>query len=93
MSPEAAVHMIREALLAAFWLMGVPTGIWLGWYGVLGSGPLRVYGFWVGLVIGLVTVSLGLVVGLRQVADRAVRRDATSSSREDVDSGGARPSA
>ena len=80
-------------MLAAFWLMGVPTGIWLGWYGVLGSGPLRVYGFWVGLVIGLVTVSLGLVVGLRQVADRALRRDATQSCREDVDSGGARPSA
>ena len=60
-------------MLAAFWGLGVPTGVWLGWYGAPGSGPLQVYGFWVGLVIGLVTVSIGLAVGLRHVADRAVQ--------------------
>jgi MATE family multidrug resistance protein len=59
-------------MLAAFWGLGVPTGVWLGWYGALGSGPLQVYGFWVGLVIGLVTVSIGLAIGLRHVADRTL---------------------
>ena len=62
-------------MLVAFWGLGVPTGVWLGWYGALGSGPLQVYGFWVGLVIGLVTVSLGLAWGLRHVANAALRRD------------------
>jgi MATE family multidrug resistance protein len=46
------------------------VGVWLGWHGALGSGPLKVYGFWTGLVIGLVTVSIGLGLGLRRVADR-----------------------
>jgi MATE family multidrug resistance protein len=64
-------------MLAAFWLLGIPVGTWLGYHGVLGSGPLRVYGFWVGLVIGLVTVSLGLALGLRRVADAAARRHAS----------------
>jgi len=60
-------------MLCAFWGLGVPAGVWLGWYGALGSGPLKVYGFWAGLVLGLVTVSLGLAAGLRRVADAAVR--------------------
>ena len=61
-------------MLAAFWGLGVPTGVWLGWYGAWGSGPLQVYGFWVGLVIGLVTVSIGLAFGVRWVANTAVRQ-------------------
>ena len=61
-------------MLVAFWGLGVPVGTWLGYHGVLGSGPLKVYGFWVGLVVGLVTVSLALALGLRRVADAAVRR-------------------
>ena len=60
-------------MICAFWGLGVPVGVWLGWYGALGSGPLKVYGFWAGLVLGLVTVSLGLAAGLRRVADAAVR--------------------
>ena len=60
-------------MICAFWGLGVPVGVWLGWYGALGSGPLKVYGFWTGLVLGLVTVSLGLAAGLRRVADAAVR--------------------
>ncbi len=60
-------------MLGAFWGLGVPVGTWLGWHGVAGSGPLQVYGFWVGLVIGLVTVSIGLALGLRHVADVALR--------------------
>jgi MATE family multidrug resistance protein len=61
-------------MLVAFWLLGIPAGTWLGYHGALGSGPLQVYGFWVGLVIGLVTVSLALVAALRRVANAAVRR-------------------
>ena len=62
-------------MLAAFWGLGIPVGVRLGWTGAFGSGPLEVYGFWVGLVIGLVTVSLGLALGLRHVANKAVRKD------------------
>jgi MATE family multidrug resistance protein len=58
-------------MLAAFWLLGIPVGTWLGYHGVLGSGPLQVYGFWVGLVTGLVLVSIGLALALRRVAARA----------------------
>ena len=60
-------------MICAFWGLGVPVGVWLGWHGALDSGPLKVYGFWTGLVLGLVTVSLGLAAGLRRVADTAVR--------------------
>ena len=60
-------------MLAAFWLLGIPVGVWLGWFGALGSGPLRVYGFWVGLVLGLMAVSVGLAIGLRRVANAALR--------------------
>jgi MATE family multidrug resistance protein len=59
-------------MVGAFWCLGLPTGIWLGWWGVAGSGPLQVYGFWVGLVVGLVLVSVALVAALRKVANDAV---------------------
>ena len=64
-------------MICAFWGLAVPVGVWLGWYGALGSGPLKVYGFWTGLVLGLVTVSLGLAAGLRRIADRAIDPPAT----------------
>ena len=60
-------------MLAAFWALGVPVGTWLAYHGLVAGAPMKVYGFWVGLVIGLVLVSLGLVAGLRRVADAAVR--------------------
>ena len=44
MTPEAAVHMIREALMAAFWL----------------SAPLLMIGFAVGIVMNLVQVATSL---------------------------------
>jgi flagellar biosynthetic protein FliQ len=44
MSPEAAVHLIREALMAAFWL----------------SAPLLMIGFGVGIVMNLVQVATSL---------------------------------
>lgn len=60
-------------MLVAFWLIGVPTGTWLGLRGWPGHAPMEVYGFWVGLVLGLVSVSIGLTIALRKVADDAVR--------------------
>jgi MATE family multidrug resistance protein len=59
-------------MLSAFWAIGVPSGTWLAYRG-LGGEPMKVYGFWVGLVIGLVLVSVGLAIGLRKVADGALR--------------------
>jgi len=44
MTPEAAVHMIREALMAAFWL----------------SAPLLMIGFGVGVIMNLVQVATSL---------------------------------
>jgi hypothetical protein len=35
---------------------------------------MKVYGFWVGLVIGLVLVSVGQAFVLRRVANAALRR-------------------
>jgi MATE family multidrug resistance protein len=59
-------------MLSAFWIVGVPAGAWLAYRGI-GGEPMQVYGFWVGLVIGLVLVSVGLVIALRRVADAALR--------------------
>ena len=59
-------------MLTAFWAIGVPTGTWLAYRGFIVGEPMQVYGFWVGLVIGLVLVSVGLALGLRKVADRAM---------------------
>jgi multidrug resistance protein, MATE family len=53
-------------MLVAFWVVGVPAGTWLGYRGIAGR-PLEVYGFWIGLVVGLVLVSIGLVLSLRKV--------------------------
>jgi multidrug resistance protein, MATE family len=60
-------------MLGAFWGFGVPVGTWLAYHGLVAGAPMKVYGFWVGLVIGLVLVSLGLAAGLRHVADGALR--------------------
>ena len=60
-------------MLCAFWGLGIPVGLWLGWFGAFGHGPLQVYGFWVGLVLGLMSVSVGLAIGVRHVAARTLR--------------------
>jgi flagellar biosynthetic protein FliQ len=44
MTPESAIHIIREALMAAFWL----------------SAPLLVIGFVVGIVMNLIQVATSL---------------------------------
>jgi MATE family multidrug resistance protein len=59
-------------MLTAFWAIGVPSGTWLAYRGFIAGEPMKVYGFWVGLVIGLVLVSVGLAIGLRKVADAAM---------------------
>jgi MATE family multidrug resistance protein len=56
-------------MCVAFWGLGLPAGTWLGWHGWGGGPPMQVYGFWVGLVIGLMSVSVALVLALRKVAD------------------------
>ena len=59
-------------MLSAFWAIGVPVGTWLAYRGFIVGEPMKVYGFWVGLVIGLALVSVGLVIGLRKVAEGAM---------------------
>ena len=46
--------------ILGFWLLGVPTSLWLG-LGMGGGAP----GVWWGLVIGLVTVAVALVARVR----------------------------
>ncbi|MBS1209084.1 MAG: multidrug resistance protein family [Proteobacteria bacterium] len=60
-------------MFVAFWGVGLPLGTVLGYYGVAGSGPLGVYGFWSGLVTGLFLAAIGLTFGLRKVAWGHVR--------------------
>jgi MATE family multidrug resistance protein len=68
------VTLLPMLLMAgAFWCCGVPVGVWLGYYGVGTGGPLEVFGFWTGLLVGLVLVSIALVAALRRVANDAVR--------------------
>ena len=58
-------------MAGAFWLVGIPVGTWLAYEGGPMGHPLQVYGFWVGLVIGLVLVSVALVLALRRIAGAA----------------------
>lgn len=60
-------------MLVAFWVVGVPIGTWLGYHGLDGE-PMRVFGFWIGLVIGLVLVSAALAIALRRAADARCAR-------------------
>ena len=62
-------------MLAAFWVVGIPSGTWLAYRGLGDGGPMKVFGLWAGLVTGLVLVSIGLALGLRKVADAAVADD------------------
>lgn len=64
-------------MLVAFWGIGIPGGTWLAYRGLTPGHPMQVYGFWVGLVIGLVLVSLSLAVALRRVSDRMLHAHAS----------------
>ena len=57
-------------VFAAFWLFGIPLGAWLGYTGI--TAPMGVYGFWIGLVTGLILISLGIVLVLWKVANALV---------------------
>lgn len=54
--------------VGAFWLIGLPLGAQLGYRGIAGSGALGVYGFWIGLLVGLTLVAFGMLLALRSVA-------------------------
>ncbi|PPE68772.1 MATE family efflux transporter [Caldimonas thermodepolymerans] len=59
-------------MLVAFWGVGIPLGAWLGYVGLPGGEPLQVYGFWIGLVVGLVLVSVAFSLTLRVVSRTAI---------------------
>lgn len=63
-------------MMVAFWVLGIPLGVLLGYHGIGGIAPMQVYGFWVGLVVGLVVVSIGLALLLRRVSARERPADA-----------------
>lgn len=61
----------RPALLialASYWLLGLPVAAALG-YGWLGLPALGVYGFWVGLALGLVLVAVAVSLRLYRLAN------------------------
>lgn len=55
-------------MIGAFWLIAIPLGARLGYHGLDAYPVTGVYGFWIGLVVGLTLVALGLVLTLRSVA-------------------------
>ena len=57
-------------MFAAFWLIGLPLGVRLGYYGIGSVPPLAVYGFWSGLVTALMLAAIALAAWLRVVARR-----------------------
>lgn len=60
-------------MLFAFWVMGLPIGCWLGYYG-MGSLPAQgIYGFWTGLLTGLILVAAGLTWTFRQIARQRIQ--------------------
>nr|WP_297357390.1 MATE family efflux transporter [uncultured Caldimonas sp.] len=67
-------------MLFAFWVVGIPFGAWLGYVGLPGGEPMKVHGFWIGLVAGLVLVSIALSLALRTVSRVAIeeRRGASA---------------
>ena len=64
----------RESLTSMVWRArpGSSCSGDVAYRGLIVGEPMKVYGFWVGLVIGLVLVSVGLAIGLRRVADAAM---------------------
>ena len=61
-------------MLVAFWALGVPVGTWPAYHGLVAGAPLKVYGFWVGLVHRAGAGVAGPGGQLRRVADAAVRK-------------------
>ena len=59
-------------MFVAFWLIGLPLGVRLGYYGIGNVPPLAVYGFWTGLVAALILAAIALAAWLRVVARERV---------------------
>ncbi|MBP8214358.1 MAG: hypothetical protein KAX66_02750, partial [Propionivibrio sp.] len=55
-------------IFIAFWAIGLPLGIRLGYYGVGSIAPMQVLGYWTGLVIALILAAIALSAWLRMVA-------------------------
>jgi MATE family multidrug resistance protein len=55
-------------MFVAFWLIGLPLGVRLGYYGIGSAPAMAVYGFWIGLVTALVLAAIALSTWLRIVA-------------------------
>ena len=55
-------------MFVVFWLIGLPLGVKLGYYGLGPIPPLEIYGFWFGLVTALILAALSLSQWLRYVA-------------------------
>ena len=72
----------------AYWVVGIPLGAWIGYRGLFGVEPLGIYGFWMGLVIGLFIVAGGFVTLLRWVANVRVNEAVTFACTGLNDEGG-----
>jgi MATE family multidrug resistance protein len=55
-------------MFVAFWVVGLPLGMQLGYHGIGRIPPMEVYGFWTGLVTALILAGIALSVWLRVVA-------------------------
>mgnify|MGYP001810149190 CR=1 FL=1 len=64
-------------VFVAFWLFGIPLGAWLGYTGI--TAPMGIYGFWIGLVTGLILISLGIVLVLWKVANALAPKGSTAA--------------
>jgi MATE family multidrug resistance protein len=60
-------------MLLAFWVVGPPLGLRLGYYGFGQTPPMEIYGFWVGLVTALILAALCLSQWLRHIARKSIR--------------------
>lgn len=62
--------------LVAFWIFSLPLGYVLGlapaWFPWSPKAPMTVFGFWIGLVVGLTVAAVLLTMALRQLANRRV---------------------
>ena len=55
-------------MFVAFWLIGLPLGVRLGYHGIGSVPAMQVYGFWTGLVTALILAAIALSAWLRVVA-------------------------
>lgn len=62
--------------LVAFWIFSLPLGYVLGlapaWFPWSPRAPMGVFGFWIGLVLGLTVAAVLLTMSLQQLAKRRV---------------------